>query len=1005
MKLIQLELTNINSLRGNHTIDFTNPPLSHSGLFLISGPTGSGKSSILDAITLALFNRIPRFGQPFSKERMKKEGSVVTHFEDHAMAAVTYESEGQIYKSTWSIKKNRNDNWNNYEMSIHRLPQMELIDLQHRREIPAENEKIIGLNYEQFLKSIVLAQGDFAEFLKADHHTRGRLLEKITGTEIYRLIGKMAYEKSKGIVQEVDNLKQEIEMIPILDEETLDQIKDELQSAQESSKALDREIRHLERSKTQLERLKENDDQIKKLSITLEHYKENIANFTSKKTKLDLHNKLIPLKGDILLIEQKVEDFQQVKENAEKINASLDSSKKDLSDCLSKGILLTKEDNLDAKNFLDRIKKLELKYNALSQDLKSHKERGESIRSQIVQIQDGRIDQRLQEKVAPSAALQIIKSIIDSFHEKKTSAGVSEEHIQQELKALNESVSQINNIIELVQQKDKKSKDLSEFKNQSDKLQEVIKQKESGYNQLLKRTEDLEKEVEQKEIERLENQKELKLDDFRADLKSGEPCPLCGSLEHPYSQHEVIFEEGKLSFEIKALKTELKEKQEDLMNLSKDLSGDQSTLKSTMDIIKNLSDEINDLSTKLKNHKSELILDDQKALQLKLKTAKERKEKLQELAIEATLIPVYQNLESKYAELEDVFHSYQNISLQLKKLYAGNDFSSEVKNLQEQFSEASQNIVLFSKQISTLGEEKVKLKKAIEEKNRTLLPKLQVLKIESIESAKNHLLDLAIAEQWTKDYEQDVLKKNDIESKIKQLRDNQLKLKEEIERDETLSEISDQLQTKNQTRETNQVNIGKLNQRLEDHSKNQKLKEDKTRQLSQLQGSNKKWYELNALIGDASGNRFANFAQDLTLQSLIAITNKNLKLLTDRYQMAPSQIEDTLSVYDMYHGDTVRAINTLSGGETFIVSLAMAVSLSELASKNVQIKSIFIDEGFGSLDEDSLEQAMNTLESWQSSTNKTIGIISHVASLKERISTQIQLKRDHKGHSQLRLVG
>jgi exonuclease SbcC len=267
------------------------------------------------------------------------------------------------------------------------------------------------------------------------------------------------------------------------------------------------------------------------------------------------------------------------------------------------------------------------------------------------------------------------------------------------------------------------------------------------------------------------------------------------------------------------------------------------------------------------------------------------------------------------------------------------------------------------------------------------------------------MLDETAAEAWAQEYEQDVLKKNEIESNIKQLRDNQLKLKEEIEKDETLSEILEALREKQKQRDELQINLGKLNQQLDNNTQNIQNKEEKERILTLKEGNNKKWYELNALIGDASGNRFANFAQDLTLQSLIAITNKNLSLLTDRYLLVPTRIEETLSVYDTYQGDTIRAINTLSGGETFIVSLAMAVSLSELAAKNVQIQSIFIDEGFGSLDADSLEQAMSTLESWQSSSNKTIGIISHVASLKERISTQIQLERDHKGHSQLNIVG
>ena len=166
----------------------------------------------------------------------------------------------------------------------------------------------------------------------------------------------------------------------------------------------------------------------------------------------------------------------------------------------------------------------------------------------------------------------------------------------------------------------------------------------------------------------------------------------------------------------------------------------------------------------------------------------------------------------------------------------------------------------------------------------------------------------------------------------------------------------------------------------------------------------KRWENLNVLIGDATGNKYANFAQDLTLKSLIAITNQNLKNLTDRYLLVSTRIDEDLAVYDLYQGETIRSISTLSGGETFLVSLAMAVSLSELASRNIKLDSIFIDEGFGTLDEESLDQAIVALESLQAKSRKSIGIISHVASLKERITAQVRLTKNSQGHSSISIA-
>jgi exonuclease SbcC len=187
MKIHQLKFKNINNLKGEHTISFDELPLSQAGIFAIVGPTGSGKSTILDVITLALFNRIPRFNtKSITTNEILKEGSVLTHFTTEASASIDYEIKGQKYKSTWSLDTNRNGKLKDYEMSFYN-PDGSVADLK-KSEVPSHNEKIIGLNYDQFIKSILLSQGEFSKFLKAGKNDRGKLLEKITGTSIYRKI-------------------------------------------------------------------------------------------------------------------------------------------------------------------------------------------------------------------------------------------------------------------------------------------------------------------------------------------------------------------------------------------------------------------------------------------------------------------------------------------------------------------------------------------------------------------------------------------------------------------------------------------------------------------------------------------------------------------------------------------------------------------------------------------------------------------------------------------------
>ena len=166
----------------------------------------------------------------------------------------------------------------------------------------------------------------------------------------------------------------------------------------------------------------------------------------------------------------------------------------------------------------------------------------------------------------------------------------------------------------------------------------------------------------------------------------------------------------------------------------------------------------------------------------------------------------------------------------------------------------------------------------------------------------------------------------------------------------------------------------------------------------------RRWALLDELIGSADGKKFRTFAQGLSLQKLVELANRHLMQLNGRYLLARQADKDlALEVIDLYMANHRRPTYTLSGGETFLVSLALALGLSDLAGQRHQIQSLFIDEGFGSLDDDSLETALATLDNLQA-TGKTIGIISHVRFVKERISTQVRVKKLRNGLSTVEVV-
>jgi exonuclease SbcC len=163
----------------------------------------------------------------------------------------------------------------------------------------------------------------------------------------------------------------------------------------------------------------------------------------------------------------------------------------------------------------------------------------------------------------------------------------------------------------------------------------------------------------------------------------------------------------------------------------------------------------------------------------------------------------------------------------------------------------------------------------------------------------------------------------------------------------------------------------------------------------------RRWDNLHVLIGSADGKKFRNFAQGLTFDVVIAHANRQLRKMSDRYLLIRDVEQNLeLNVIDAYQVGMVRSTKNLSGGEGFLVSLALALGLSQMSSQMIRVESLFLDEGFGTLDEEALDTALNTLASLQQS-GKVIGVISHVASLKERIGTQIVVTPQTGGKSHL----
>ena len=217
------------------------------------------------------------------------------------------------------------------------------------------------------------------------------------------------------------------------------------------------------------------------------------------------------------------------------------------------------------------------------------------------------------------------------------------------------------------------------------------------------------------------------------------------------------------------------------------------------------------------------------------------------------------------------------------------------------------------------------------------------------------------------------------------------------------AELSEQLTALN-TKQTEQQNsLLTINTAIEQHNQNAKALEGKQTELATLKKRVEQWHLLNKVLGDATGKTMRNLAQTQTLKILLHYANSHLKTLNKRYELTAIAQSLDIAIIDRDMADEQRSVNTLSGGESFLVSLALALGLASLSSNKVQINSLFIDEGFGTLDSETLSVAMDALDSLQAQGRK-VGVISHVSEMSERVATQVHVNKQSGGYSTIEVL-
>lgn len=1004
MKILKIRFENINSLKGSHEIDFSKTPLSSSGLFAITGPTGSGKSTILDVITLALFNRIPRISEKISKTVIDKTGLLLTRNMNNCFAEVTYESNAGVFTSKWSIERARTGNLKDYEMSVSDA-ENNLLPLK-KADVPEQNEKLIGLNFDQFIKAIVLAQGDFAAFLKAKGGEREKLLEQVTGSWIYRRIGKAAHEKNKQLGQDLERLtiEEQQHKARMLDETAYKALEDSLAACNDEITILGAEITKLNEEKRLKEEIQNLGNVIKQEEKNESEILDNRSNFLAVNgDRLARHRKLIPLQKRLWewkMLNNQIDENasglerkkQEIKDNADRktalaaevkrLTGSSDEIPKALSDFEAK--VLSIENEKAGKDTTLKEKKVfvaeTIRELSLAIDLSDYDTAAEQVESAItenissVNALSAKLGKKLSSK--PDEDLKELKLLSAEAHSYKTSKTLLDDKI----------------------------KSLSEEKDAGEKTKQeiaglpgiIISTKESGKMASLV-LENLEKDAKIRDLA-------ASLEDQRKKLQEGEPCPLCGSTDHPYAEGLPRFSDD-LDEKIRAAKSENDKYKKQLTAYETSLAAKEQELKKREDKIAQLAIESDSLAVAC-NSILERIHEEYRSLapQDMIGKIESGINDLESLILANARKKKLGVLKDGTSELIRLAGESSALAAKRNEIFTG----VNVRKVTSGYLERHSSVIALSGKLQNeereIEEKLAADRKKLEETGENLLNELK--DYQGIEAA---LQDLIKEDEYVKLDNADQKFSRDLNTIQTELNVNRKSLEglKARDTDREAEKTGEELEAvKSRLSEKNTIRDALVSKKSVHDDAAGSLEKIASGILLQRK-KNEKWMLLDKYIGDAEGKKFSVFAQQLTLFQLVKLANRRLLVLSDRYQLAvPEEGEDdSLAVIDTHMGDLRRSVKSLSGGESFLVSLALALALSDLASRQVEIKSLYIDEGFGALDKLTLDQTIDTLERLQYETQKTIGVISHIEAMQERITTQIRLIRNGQGYSVVVVVG
>ena len=986
MKILAIRGRNLASLEGDFEIDFTVEPLLSAGIFAISGPTGAGKSTLLDTMCLALFARTPRTDQAkennvklqdVSNEQLSQSDPrfLLRWGTSSGFAEVDFMAlNGHRYRTRWSVARARdkeNGRLQNPRLALYNLDKEEE-EQGTRSDLQARIIDLIGLTFEQFTRSVLLAQNDFSTFLKAEQGEKASLLEKLTGTELYSAISRQIFERNARAKEAFDLIQTRIQGIELLTDEEENDLRTRLAGTE-------KELQRVEKAKAEQQALQEAVRSIEQQITIRQRQQKEAADKLVHATELLTVARHEYEKGveEQQQSEARFKSLQQEILQARKLDIQLDTAIRDLS-----------HSEQQLKNVMLRKEEAEKKYQAAVLRRRQGAE-------EIARLTAWRERYKKKERIAEQLSALLLHLDAASATRSGMEAAVrSIETLRQEMAALNKQLSDLQQTSANKQQALKRAE--ADYRNLEEELKAV------DAPALDKQIEKLRQEREQLLIEQARLEASGNIKDLRGRLQDGQPCPVCGSTHHPFANQVPVAPVSALTLQLQDLSNKketyvahtrhLTRLQQQLLQLHKELADSEAACKE-MAGKQQLAASRQEREEAIVKEQSTLLTQSLSAADLLFGNSEWQKAWLQ-------------NPETFRKTLTDFARQWHENTEKLHQL-----------ERQESAQKAEcESLASFLPSLEKQAEESGQL----HEKNRAAFSSLQ--------AERKKLLNGRSADSVEQEY---IRRMEELKERLKKLSATQTEqsgiadqirgIADQIAKD--LTEASADLLWRKAALdkwtadyldssggEPLEVILSRYTQektelafRLRTQTENKAKVSGLQEELNVRRTESERWAKLNELAGSADGAKFRRIAQGYTLDILLNYANVQLRELTRRYRLERVPETLALQVIDRDMCDEVRTVHSLSGGESFLVSLALALGLSSLSSNRMRVESLFIDEGFGSLDAETLRVAMDALESLRTQGRK-IGVISHVQEMTERIPVRICVNRAGNGRSFLEVL-